>query len=145
MADMSYDDLVENFEYLDDWEERYRYVIELGKALPPLDEARKTDETKVDGCVSRVWIDSRAVSEASGSGDAETRIEFDGDSDAHIVRGLIAILHTMLSGKTAREIADKDVASELQRLDLAAHLSPQRSNGLGSMVERIKGVAEHHA
>ena len=124
MAEMTYDELVENFEYLDDWEERYRYVIELGKALPPLEEARKTDATKVDGCVSRVWIDSRAVGEG-----AETQIEFDGDSDAHIVRGLIAILHTMLSGQSAREIAEKDVVAELQRIDLAAHLSPQRSNG----------------
>jgi len=138
--DLTYDDLVENFEYLDDWEERYRYVIELGKALPPLEDGRKTDGTKVDGCVSRVWIDSRTVTEAG-----ETHIEFDGDSDAHIVRGLIAILHTMLSGKPAREIVDKDVARELQRLDLAAHLSPQRSNGLGAMVDRIKGVAAAHA
>ncbi len=136
MADLSYDELVENFDYLDDWEERYRYVIELGKALTPLDEARKTDATKVDGCVSRVWIDSRAVQDDGG-----TRIEFDGDSDAHIVRGLIAILHIMLSGQPAREIVDKDIAQELQRIDLAAHLSPQRSNGLGSMIERIKNVA----
>jgi len=136
MADLSYDELVENFEYLDDWEERYRYVIELGKALPPLEDARKTDATKVDGCVSRVWIDSRAVEEAG-----TTRVEFDGDSDAHIVRGLIAILHVMLSGQPAKEIVGKDVAAELQRLDLAAHLSPQRSNGLGAMIERIKGVA----
>lgn len=136
MADLSYDDLVENFEILDDWEERYRYVIELGKALPPLDEARKTDATKVDGCVSRVWIDDRLVEGEDGK-----RIEFDGDSDAHIVRGLIAILHTMLSGKPAREIVEKDIVAELQRIDLAAHLSPQRSNGLGAMIERIKGVA----
>lgn len=140
MAGLSYDELVENFEYLDDWEERYRYVIELGKALPPLDEARKTEATRVDGCVSRVWIDSRAVEEGG-----TTRIEFDGDSDAHIVRGLIAILHVMLSGRPAREIAGKDIAAELQRLDLAAHLSPQRSNGLGSMIERIKGMASAHA
>jgi len=137
--DLTYDDLVENFEYLDDWEERYRYVIELGKALPPLNDGRKTDATKVDGCVSRVWIDSRTVTDQG-----ETHIEFDGDSDAHIVRGLIAILHTMLSGKPAREIVEKDVAQELQRLDLAAHLSPQRSNGLGAMVDRIKGVAATH-
>ncbi len=136
MADLSYDDLVENFEILDDWEERYRYVIELGKALPPLDEARKTDATKVDGCVSRVWIDDRSVEGEDGK-----RIEFDGDSDAHIVRGLIAILHTMLSGKPAREIVEKDIVAELQRIDLAAHLSPQRSNGLGAMIERIKGFA----
>ncbi len=139
MAEMTYDELVENFEYLDDWEERYRYVIELGKALTPLDEARKTDATQVDGCVSRVWIDSRAV-----DGEGGTRIEFDGDSDAHIVRGLIAILHVMLSGQPARTIAEKDIAGELQRIDLAAHLSPQRSNGLGSMIERIKGVAAEH-
>ena len=140
MADLSYDELVENFEILDDWEERYRYVIELGKALPPLDEARKTDATKVDGCGSRVWIDSRAV-----EGETGTKIEFEGDSDAHIVRGLIAILHTMLSGKPAREIVGTDVVAQLQRIDLAAHLSPQRSNGLGSMIERIKGVATENA
>jgi len=140
MADLSYDELVENFEYLDDWEERYRYVIELGKALPPFDEARKTDATKVDGCVSRVWIDSRAI-----EGEGGTRIEFDGDSDAHIVRGLIAILHTMLSGQSAREIVEKDIGAQLERIDLSAHLSPQRSNGLGAMVERIKGVAALNA
>ena len=136
MSGLSYDDLVENFAYLDDWEERYRYVIELGKALTPLDDARKNDANKVDGCVSRVWIDSRAVEETGA-----TRIEFDGDSDAHIVRGLIAILHVMLSGRPAREIVGMDVAAQLQRLDLSDHLSPQRSNGLGAMIERIKGVA----
>jgi len=140
MSGLSYDDLVENFAYLDDWEERYRYVIELGKALTPLDDARKNDANKVDGCVSRVWIDSRAVEETGA-----TRIEFDGDSDAHIVRGLIAILHVMLSGRPAREIVGMDVAAQLQRLDLADHLSPQRSNGLGAMVERIKGVAAAQA
>ncbi len=140
MPDLSYDDLVENFEILDDWEERYRYVIELGKELPPLEDTRKTDATKVDGCVSRVWIDSRAV-----EGEEGKRIEFDGDSDAHIVRGLIAILHTMLSGKPAREIVETDVVGQLQRIDLAAHLSPQRSNGLGSMIERIKVVAAENA
>ena len=140
MPDLSYDDLVENFEILDDWEERYRYVIELGKELPPLEDTRKTDATKVDGCVSRVWIDSRAVEGGEGK-----RIEFDGDSDAHIVRGLIAILHTMLSGKPAREIVETDVVGQLQRIDLAAHLSPQRSNGLGSMIERIKVVAAENA
>lgn len=140
MAEMSYDDLVENFEFLDDWEERYRYVIELGKAMPPLDESRKTATTKVDGCVSQVWIDSRPV-----GGDSDIRIEFEGDSDAHIVRGLIAILRIMLSGRAARDIVETDVASELDRIDLAAHLSPQRSNGLGSMIERIKGVAVANA
>jgi cysteine desulfuration protein SufE len=141
MTDMTYDELVENFEYLEDWEERYRYVIELGKALDPLPEGRKTDATKVDGCVSRVWIDSRAVPDDRGG----VRVEFDGDSDAHIVRGLIAILHTMLSGRHAKEIIDTDVAAELQRLDLSAHLSPQRSNGLGAMIERIKGFSAQNA
>lgn len=140
MAKLTYDELVENFEFLDDWEERYRYVIELGKALPPLEEGRKTPATKVNGCASQVWIDSRAVEEGG-----KTRIEFDGDSDAHIVRGLIAILHTMLSGQPAREIAEKDIVAELQRLDLSAHISPQRSNGLGAMIDRIKSVAAQHA
>ena len=140
MAEASYDDLVENFEYLDDWEERYRYVIELGKALPPLDDSQRNGATKVEGCASQVWIDSRAV-----EGEGGTRIEFDGDSDAHIVRGLIAILRTMLSGRPAKEIVERDVVAELQRLDLAAHLSQQRSNGLRAMIGRIKAIAAHHA
>lgn len=137
MADLTYDDLVENFEFLDDWEERYRYVIELGKALPPLDEARRNDVTKVDGCVSRVWIDSRTIPQDDG-----VRVEFDGESDAHIVRGLIAVLHTMLSGRTATEILEMDIQGQLQRIDLSSHLSPQRSNGLNAMIQRIRGVAE---
>ncbi len=140
MGRKNYDDLVEDFEFLEDWEERYRHVIELGKKLDPLPEGRKTDSTKVDGCVSRVWIDSRAISDDRGG----MRVEFDGDSDAHIVRGLIAILHTMLSGLPAKEILQTDVAAELQRLDLSTHLSPQRSNGLGAMVERIKAFSAQH-
>ncbi len=136
MTMAAYDSLVEDFEFLDDWEERYRHVIELGKALPDLEDAQRNDATKVDGCVSRVWIDSRAVDGPNGK-----IIEFDGDSDAHIVKGLIAILRTMLSGQRAEDILRIDIQDQLQRIDLSSHLSPQRSNGLSAMIQRVKGFA----
>lgn len=136
MSVESYDELVESFEFLDDWEERYRYVIELGKALPPFPDALRGPATKVDGCASQVWIAERLVDAPDG-----TRIEFDGDSDAHIVRGLIAVLRILLSGKTAAEIDGLDVMAELERLELSAHISSQRSNGLAAMIRRIKAFA----
>jgi len=136
MSAEAFDDLVENFELFDDWEERYRYVIDLGKQLPEFPEVLKTEATLVEGCVSRVWLDEKV----SGSG-PEAIIEFTGDSDAFIVKGLIAVLQTLFSGQTAQAIAEVDVSNELARIDLSAHLSPQRSNGLNAMVGRIKGFA----
>lgn len=136
MSAEAFDELVENFELFDDWEERYRYVIDLGKQMPELPEALKTDSTLVEGCVSRVWLDEKV----SGSGSGAV-IEFTGDSDAFIVKGLIAVLQTLFSGQTAQAILDTDVPHELSRIDLSGHLSPQRSNGLNAMVGRIKGFA----
>ena len=136
MTAEAFDELVENFDLFDDWEERYRYVIDLGKQMPEFPEALKTDATLVEGCVSRVWLEEKVT----GSG-PEAIIEFTGDSDAFIVKGLIAVLQTLFSGQTAQAIADVDVSSELARIDLSAHLSPQRSNGLNAMVGRIKGFA----
>ena len=137
MTAETFDELVENFELFDDWEERYRYVIDLGKQMPDFPEALKTDATLVEGCVSRVWLDEKVTGEGP-----EAVIEFSGDSDAFIVKGLIAVLRTLFSGQTAQSILDTDVSKELSRLDLSAHLSPQRSNGLNSMVGRIRGYAE---
>ncbi len=126
------DSLVEDFGFLEDWEDRYRYVIELGKQLPPLPEAEKSDANKVTGCASQVWL----VSEAEPNPDPVLR--FRGDSDAHIVRGLIAILLKLYSGRPAREVAATDAEAFFARLGLRDHLTAQRSNGLKSMVERIR-------
>ena len=131
----SLEDIRTDFALLDDWEDRYRYVIELGRALPPLDAAFKTDATKVRGCASQVWLVSRAV---AGTGGAPARLDIQGDSDAHIVRGLIAILLAAVDGKTADEILAMDLKSVFRELGLEDHLTPQRSNGLASMIERIK-------
>ena len=130
--------LVEDFELLDDWEDRYRYVIELGKELPELDDAQRTPENKVQGCVSQVWLETTV----DRSAPASPVMRFAGDSDAHIVRGLIAILFRMFSGQSARSILDTDAVAVLQRIGLDDHLTPQRSNGLRSMVERIRRDAE---
>ena len=137
MASQAFEDIVEDFELLEDWEDRYRYVIELGKKMPPLDEALKSPATKVEGCASQVWI----VPRLEGEG-ADARFEFDGDSDAMIVRGLIAVLHSLYSGLTVREVAAVDAPAELGRLGLEGHLSTQRSNGLRAMVGRIRAIAE---
>lgn len=125
--------ILEDFELLDDWEDRYRYVIELGRGLPHFDEAWRTAENKVQGCTSQVWL--HAIAEPSGGG-AVLRLR--GDSDAHIVRGLIAILLALFSGRPASEILDEDAVPVFERLGLREHLTPQRSNGLFAMVERIK-------
>lgn len=127
-------ELLENFEFLDDWMERYRYIIELGKRLPELPEALRTPENKVLGCQSQVWL---VVAESS---DPE-RIVFEADSDAHIVRGLVAILLVMFSGKTRDEIRALDPRPTFAELGLDQHLSQGRSNGLLSMVGRIKALA----
>ncbi|MDP2621334.1 MAG: SufE family protein [Hyphomicrobiales bacterium] len=131
---MSIDRILEDFEFLDDWEDRYRYVIELGRGLEPLDEAWRTPENKVQGCVSQVWLHSE-LRRDDGNGPA---LVLHGDSDAHIVRGLIAILFALFSGRTPRAVLEADPNQVFERLDLREHLTPQRSNGLTAMVERIK-------
>lgn len=132
-----FDDILADFELLDDWEDRYRYVIELGRRLEPLPEAERGPANKVQGCVSQVWLSTNV--DQSGSA---PRLTFLGDSDAHIVRGLIAILFALYSGKTAEEIIDIDAGQRLALLHLKEHLTPQRSNGLMAMVKRIRHDAE---
>ena len=131
---MSIDRILEDFEFLDNWEDRYRYVIELGRGLEPLNEALRTPENKVDGCASQVWLHSELRREG-GNGPV---LVLQGDSDAHIVRGLIAILFALYSGQRPREVLETDPNQVFERLGLREHLTPQRSNGLNAMVERIK-------
>ena len=128
------DEITENFELLEEWDDRYRYVIELGRTLEPLPEAAHNETNKVRGCASQVWL-TTAVERGA---DEEPRLTFVGDSDAHIVRGLIAILFALYSGKSADAILDIDAPAVLRRLHLKEHLTPQRSNGLLAMVERIR-------
>jgi cysteine desulfuration protein SufE len=132
----SIDDLVEDFGFLDDWEDRYRYVIELGRTLPELTPAEHNDINKVRGCASQVWLVSKVV------GNGEKRLIFRGDSDAHIVRGLIAILLSLYSGRSAREIVETDPEAVFARIGLRDHLTSQRSNGLSSMLARIRSDAQ---
>lgn len=132
MATEAFRDLAETFEFLDDWEDRYRHVIELGKAFPPMEEALKVPATKVQGCASQVWIQPTIEN---------GRFDFQGDSDAMIVKGLIAVLHALYAGLPVAEVLRVDASAELARLGLTDHLSSQRSNGLRAMVERIRKVA----
>lgn len=132
MATAAFEDIAATFEFFDDWEDRYRHVIELGKAMPPLDDSFKVSALKVDGCASQVWL--RPVI-------SEDRFDFQGESDAMIVRGLIAVLHALFSGLPLAEVGQVDATAELGRLGLNAHLSSQRSNGLRAMVARIRKVA----
>ena len=131
------DDLLADFEVLDDWEDRYRHVIELGRELPPLPEADHTAENKVKGCASQVWITSQA-----GGPKDDPVITFQGDSDALIVKGLVAIAFMIYSGKTARQILATDAGEVLGKLGLSGHLTQQRSNGFASMIQRIKSDAQ---
>ncbi|MFM2356344.1 MAG: hypothetical protein RLZZ528_2080 [Pseudomonadota bacterium] len=140
MATEAFEEIADTLAFLDDWEDRYRHVIELGKAMPALDEAFKVPALKVQGCASQVWL--RPVIEGSGP---NARFGFQGDSDAMIVRGLIAILHALYSGLSVSEVAKVDATAELGRLGLNDHLSSQRSNGLRAMVERIRSVAAEAA
>lgn len=133
--DITIDRIMQNFDVLTDWEDRYRYIIELGRKLPPFDEEYKIDDNLVRGCVSQVWL----VTDVR-DGDPPV-IEFRADSDAQIVKGLIAILLSLYSGKTAREILTADIRSIFQKLDLARHLSINRANGFASMVKRIHELA----
>ena len=127
------DELLENFELLDDWEDRYRYIIEKGKSMPSLDVALKVDATKVHGCASQVWMHPTIDNDI---------FYFDGDSDAIIVRGLIALLKTLYNGLPVATVVKVDAVTELGKLGLTEHLSSQRSNGLNAMVDRIKKIAE---
>lgn len=136
MASPAFEEIAETFVFLDDWEERYRHVIELGRAMPPLPEAVKVPATKVEGCASQVWILPRITGTGPGA-----RFGFDGESDAMIVRGLIAVLHALYSGLTVDEVLRVDAVAELRRLGLEDHLSSQRSNGLRAMVRRIRELA----
>ena len=132
MATPAFEEIVETFEFLDDWEDRYRHVIELGKAFPDLDPAFQVPAFKVDGCANQVWL--RPLVENG-------RFDFQGTSDAMIVRGLIAVLHALYAGLPLAELAQVDAAAELARLGLNDHLSSQRSNGLRAMVQRIRETA----
>jgi cysteine desulfuration protein SufE len=131
---MTIDDIIDDFALIDDWEERYRYVIELGRALPELPEAARTEENRVRGCASQVWLETCVSKNERG----EPVLSFNADSDAHIVRGLVSIILTLYSGKTAREILNVDALATFEKLGLIEHLTPQRSNGVRSMVERIR-------
>ena len=130
------DEIRDNFALLDEWDDRYRYVIELGRTLEPLPEAEHSAENKVQGCVSQVWL-QKLVDRDGGA----PTLRYRGDSDAHIVRGLVALTLALYSDRPAKEIVDTDAAPIFERLGFAQHLTPQRSNGLRSMVERIKAEA----
>jgi cysteine desulfuration protein SufE len=134
---MTIDDIINNFSVLDEWDDRYRYVIELGRGLAPLPEAERTETNKVQGCASQVWL----ATTARPNGEAGPVMSFVADSDAHIVRGLIAILFALYSGKPARDILSIDALATFDRMGLRENLTPQRSNGLRSMVERIRSDA----
>jgi cysteine desulfuration protein SufE len=134
---MTIDEITENFSLLDDWDDRYRYVIELGRSLPPFPEEARIEANKVQGCASQVWLTTKKQANG-GQGPVMT---FLADSDAHIVRGLIAILFALYSGKPARDILSIDALALFDRLGLRENLTPQRSNGLRSMVERIRAEA----
>ena len=132
---MKLDELVDTFEMLGDWEERYRYLIELGRKLPPIPDSEKTEASKVRGCMSQVWLTHKVRP------GPPLKLEFQGDSDAHIVKGLIAVLFKLCSGRTPQEILDTDIGSAFGRLGLENHITMNRRNGFYSMVERIKNMA----
>jgi cysteine desulfuration protein SufE len=132
MASAAFEEIVEDFEFLDDWEDRYRMVIELGKAMEPLPDVLKVPATKVEGCASQVWLHPQI------EGDL---VMFDGESDAMIVNGLIAVLRKLYNGLPPADVAAIDARAELGRLGLNDHLSAQRSNGLRAMIERLQGFA----
>ncbi|MEY8834296.1 SufE family protein [Phaeobacter italicus] len=132
MANAAFEEIVEDFEFLEDWEDRYRHVIEQGKAMAPLDDVLKVPATKVDGCASQVWLHPTIENGV---------FHFDGESDAMIVRGLIAVLRALYNGLSVAEVLQVDARAEMGRLGLNEHLSAQRSNGLTAMVQRIRETA----
>ncbi|MGR3468130.1 MAG: SufE family protein [Shimia sp.] len=136
MAQPAFEEIVETFAFLDDWEDRYREVIDLGRAMPDLPEALQVPANKVDGCASQVWLHPTVAGQGPGA-----TLSFAGTSDAMIVRGLIAVLLSLYNGLSAKEAGEVDAAAELGRLGLNDHLSAQRSNGVRAMVERIRAVA----
>ena len=136
MASAAFEEIVEDFEFMDDWEDRYRHVIDLGKDMDALDDALKVPATKVDGCASQVWLHPRIEGGV---------FSFDGDSDAMIVRGLIAVLRCLYNGLPVAEVGKVDARAEMERLGMNEHLSSQRSNGLRAMIERIQLVAAEAA
>ncbi len=140
MASDAFEEIAETFAFLDEWEDRYRHVIDLGKAMPPLDEAFRVPATKVEGCASQVWL----LPQIEGAGPG-ARFDFHGESDAMIVRGLIAILHALYAGLSVTAVQAVDAAAELKRLGLDEHLSAQRSNGVRAMVGRIRLLASEAA
>lgn len=132
---MTIDEIIEGFEYIDDWEERIRFLIELGRDLEPLADEARIDANKVPGCASQVWL---TTSQGDGT---DPVLSFRGDSDAHLVKGLVAVTIALYSGRRATEILGVDAGEVFDRIKLREHLTPQRSNGLRSMVERIKREA----
>lgn len=134
--DVTTDDILDTLSFFDSWEDRYRYIIDLGKELPPMDDALKTDDRIVKGCQSQVWL---AHEEKDGN------MNFIADSDAHIVRGLLAVVLAAYNGKNCQQILDFDIEGYFERLDLIRHLSPTRGNGLRAMVGRIRDTAASHA
>lgn len=135
VSTMNVDELVDTFEMLGDWEERYRYLIEIGRKLPPMPEVEKTEDSKVRGCMSQVWLTHQV------NAGPPLSLNFHGDSDAHIVKGLIALLFKLCSGKTPQEILDTDIGAVFGRLGLEDQITMNRRNGFYSMVERIKSLA----
>ena len=131
------DEILDNFALLEEWDDRYRYVIELGRTLPPLADAAHVEANKVQGCASQVWL----ITHKKPNGAGGPILTFEGDSDAHIVRGLIAILFALYSGKDAKQILETDALALFDRMGLRENLTRQRSNGLHSMVERIRAEA----
>lgn len=134
----TFGEILETFDFLDDWEDRYKYLIDLGKELPELSDSERTDANKVRGCVSQVWL----ITSTSAGANGAPILTFKGDSDALIVQGLVAIVTALFNGKTAQEILDTDVEGIFAELGLQEHLTPQRSNGLKSMVGRIRSDAQ---
>lgn len=131
------DSIVDDFSFLDDWEDKYRYLIELGRMLEPLPDEARTEANKVRGCASQVWLQTKV-----GEHDGEPIVHFRGDSDAHIVRGLIALTLAFFSGHATKDIVAGDALALFRKLGLSEHLTPQRSNGLRSMVKRIRAIAQ---
>jgi len=136
--ELTIEELTDNFEFLGDWEQRFTYLLDLGKKLPPMDEADMNERTRVHGCQSTVYLKEQV------SDDDPPRISFIATSDAYIVRGLIAILQTIYNGKTPGQIIETDAVGTLRELGLEEHLSPTRRNGLHAMVQRIRNLAEAH-
>jgi cysteine desulfuration protein SufE len=132
MASPDFEEIVEDFEFLEDWEDRYRFVIDMGKAMDPLPDALKAPATKVEGCASQVWLHPKV---------ADGVFHFDGESDAMIVRGLVAVLRKLYNGLSLDAVLAVDAHAEMARLGLNDHLSAQRSNGVRAMIERIRLVA----